>query len=97
MTDRPTIETFQPLIGQEFRMNYPDHSDTLTLTEIVTSRPLPGFPQGFVLLFSGADRKVMLGQHSYLLDNATLGRIEMCLTPAQPASDGTFRYQAAFN
>ncbi len=98
MDRRYTIDDFLPCVGQHFHLCYPDHSDTLTLTDAVPARiQLPGFPPGFFLHFVGANTKVMLGQHSYLLENSTIGPIRLLLTPTRRQPDGTFVYEAVFN
>ena len=98
MSTRFELADFKPLIGQAFQIRYPDHSDTLTLLEAEAARiQLAGFPPAFSLLFEGEDRRVMLGQHIYALENAVLGRIELALIPVQPGSNGAFRYEAVFN
>jgi hypothetical protein len=99
MAGLPSLDQFRAVIGQGFRLEYPDHRETLTL---VSAKPLkyeppPGLPQGFELIFDGESRTTMLGQAIYRLDNSALGRIDLFLSCIGPLTAGAFRYQAVCN
>jgi hypothetical protein len=99
MTERFTLDQFTPLVGQGFRLSYPDYAETLTLVAATPLRfaPGPGLPPGFSLVFVGESRTVMLGQHLYKLDTDGLGRIDLALICIGRESEGNFRYQAIVN
>lgn len=98
MLDRLTLADFEPLIGQPFHIDYPGHAEMLTLTtaRAATSAPPRGMRRGFLLTFVGESRDVLLGQHSYRLNNATLGVIDLFLVPINRLPDGNFAYEAVF-
>ena len=98
MNDGLTLEDFEPLIGQPFRMAYPGHAEALTLTaaRVAPTVPPSGMRQGFLLTFAGESRDVLLGQHSYRLENDALGMLEIVLVPIDRLPDGNFAYEAVF-
>jgi hypothetical protein len=95
----PRLEWFEPLIGQGFRIDYPDYQETLTLVsaEGLKQPRLMGLPPGFILIFHGENPATMLGQALYTLHNPVLGPLDISLSCIGRQPDGTFRYQAVFN
>ncbi|HEX8430201.1 MAG TPA: hypothetical protein VF625_02895 [Longimicrobium sp.] len=93
-----TLDTFAPLVGQEFALDL-DGSGTLTLTLIqarstVEEGDTRRLRAPFALLFRGP-RGDSYGQRTYRLENATLGTLELFLVPIQPDAEGTL-YEAVF-
>jgi hypothetical protein len=93
-----TLDTFAPLVGQEFALDL-DGTGTLPLTLLqarstVEEGDTRRLRAPFALLFRGP-----LGnpyaQRTYRLENATLGTVELFLVPLQPDAEGTL-YEAIF-
>ncbi|MFY8094294.1 MAG: DUF6916 family protein [Niveispirillum sp.] len=99
MSGLPTLEQFQPLVGQGFTLTYPDYRETLTLVSATRSpfAPPPGLPHGFDLIFDGESRTTMLGQAIYALENPVLGTVDLFLSCFGRQAEGNFRYQAVIN
>lgn len=99
MSALPELEQFQPLVGQGFRLDYPDYQETLTLVSATALKfaPPPGLPRGYDLIFEGENPSTMLGQAIYMLEHPVLGRFELFLTCIGPLAGGGFRYQAIVN
>ena len=97
--DDLTIEHFQPLIGQAFRVTHPDFMEQLTLVEAEAVRVAPprGMRHGFSLFFEGDSLDRWLEQGRHPLDHATFGRLELFIVPLGPGPNGRFRYEAAFS
>ncbi|WP_042699100.1 DUF6916 family protein [Azospirillum sp. B506] len=72
----------------------------LTLVEVRLGRsrtPPPGLPQPFSLYLKGTPR-VMCPQGTYVLENQTLGRLEVFVVPVgDDPETGEFLYQVIFN
>lgn len=98
MLDQLTVEDFESLVGDAFRIDYPQHSEVLTLAEVTRAKhdPPPGFRAAFSLTFKGESRDVMLGQRMYCLQHAALGSLELLLVPAGRLPLGNFRYEVVF-
>ncbi|HYW07537.1 MAG TPA: hypothetical protein VE913_11300 [Longimicrobium sp.] len=93
-----TLDTFAPLVGQEFALHL-DGSGTLPLTLIqarstVEEGDTRRLRAPFALLFRGPLGQ-SYAQRTYRLDNATLGTVEIFLVPIQPNAEGTL-YEAIF-
>lgn len=99
MLDRIAIDDFAPLIGEKFAVEYPDHRDTLTLTEVQRTKTLPpeGLRQGFSLMFESDSRTVVLGQGIHPLSHPHIGRLEVFMVPVGRKPEGSFVYQVAFS
>jgi hypothetical protein len=97
--DDLTIEHFQPLIGQTFRVAYPDFVERLMLVEATAARaaPPPRMRHGFSLFFEGDSRDRWLPQGRHPLEHATFGRLDLFIVPLGPGPNGRFRYEAAFS
>lgn len=93
-----SVNSFAPLLGQRFRIEYPDYRKSLTLLEVRASRivPLPGQRHAFLLIFEGENPKVMLGQHIYALQHQAFGQLDIVLSCIGRQPNGVFRYQAVF-
>jgi len=93
-----TVADFAPLIGQRFRIAYPDYTENLTLMEAINSKIAPphGQRHAFILIFQGENPKIMLGQHIYTLHHRAFGQLDLVLSCIGRQPDGVFRYQAIF-
>lgn len=99
MLDRLTVKDFEPLVGQGFRVRYPDHAETLTLTEASSMAhhvARPGDREGFSLVFEGESREIVLNQKIHTLESDSMGRLELFLVPIGRTDAGTFLYEAVF-
>ncbi|WP_207459227.1 hypothetical protein [Azospirillum sp. SYSU D00513] len=99
MLERLTVKDFEPLVGQGFRVSYPAHAETLTLTEAsLLPRHVPpeGHRAAFSLVFEGESREIHLNQKIHRLENDTMGQFDLFLVPIGRTEAGTFRYEAVF-
>lgn len=98
MLDKLTLADFADRVGEGFRLSYPEHVETLTLTEATAGRAIPpsGMRQSFSLVFLGESVTKVLGQGVHLLDHPAFGRLELFLTCIGPVDDGRFQYEAVF-
>lgn len=97
--ERLQLADFEPLVGQPFRVVFPDRTEILTLTEATARKPTPGsgLRPPFSLLFEGSSTDIYLPQRIYPLDHAGLGRLEVFLVALGPGPrGGACRYQAVF-
>lgn len=91
-------EEFAPRTNETFELSLGETSLTLTLVEV---QPLPvnAFPgmtrPPFSLIFRSSS-PVVMPQRVYRLTNATLGALEIFLTPVSRDAQGIV-YQAVFN
>ena len=105
MSDPVTIATvsaedFEGVLGQGFRVAYPDHAEVLTLEAVQRGGMTPpgsARGQSFSLLFQGESTTRMLAQFSHALAHDTLGTLDIFLVPVRRNLDGTHYYQAVFN
>ena len=98
MSDRLELATFEPVVGEAFRIEGDQGSSLdLMLTEAKTGpwQPDEGSTFAFELTFRGpADP--MLPQATYRLTNATLGPADIFLVPIARDAEGV-TYQAVFS
>lgn len=96
--DGLTVADFAPLIGQVFRVSYPEYNQRLVLIEAqpAKSPPPTGLRHGFSLRFESDVSQYYLPQGIHPLDHATLGRLQLFLVPLGPDPRGVFLYEAVF-
>lgn len=98
MSDRLELSTFEPCIGENFRIEPGEEAPVeLTLTE---ARPGPWQPEGesavaYELIFRGPADPV-LAQATYRMAHATLGSLDIFVVPLSSDAQGT-TYQAVFS
>lgn len=92
-----TVDHFTPLVGQDFRVRYTEHEETLTLKSVSRYDGPPGERAPFSLLFDGHRADLLLNQHIHPLQNDTLGALDIFLVPVGRNPDGTISYQAVFS
>ena len=86
-----TADDFETLTDPEFSVQFVDGPPvTLVLVEVEQGRSVPGYRDGFSLLFEGPDEP-QLDQGTWQLDHRQLGRLTIFLVPVGPAT-----YQAVF-
>ncbi|MEQ1862397.1 MAG: hypothetical protein ABMA13_20965 [Chthoniobacteraceae bacterium] len=95
--DQVDRATFTPHVGETFEVVFTDGRLPLTLTEV---RPLgaarPGAPrEPFALTFHGAPN-LRLPQHTYRLELATLGEMEIFLVQTAASADAS-QFEAVFS
>lgn len=98
MSDPYELSSYEPLVGDVFRLEFPDHPP-LELT-LVDAAPGPwqrpeGGKTAFRLEFSGPPQP-LLGQHTYRLQHADLGAVDLFLVPVA-RDDESATYEAVFN
>ena len=96
--DTATVEDFAPLVGETFSLDAGEAgSFELALTAAVpASNPGPeGTRHPFTLEFLGPAEPI-LPQHSYRLEHAVLGELEIFIVPVGRGQAGT-AYEAVFN
>lgn len=93
-----TLEHFQPLVGQDFRLTFPGLIEPLRLVEATasTAPPPPGLRRGFLLRFEGQTRDRCLPQGTYPIEHATMGRLDLFIVPTGPGATGRSVYEAMF-
>lgn len=96
-TAAPTLDHFEPLLGEQFEIS--DGSGTLlaTLIEATNLREVQGAGQRsrqFSLVWRGPPGAV-LPQRIYTVRHPTLGPMELFLVSIKSGADGT-RYEAVF-
>lgn len=93
-----TAQHFEPLVGQGFKVRWPEMEETLTLQNIRQGKPAPkGFRQPFALTFHGTSKEVLLNQCTHPVEVGGLGELPMFLVPVGQNPDGTFQYEAVFS
>jgi hypothetical protein len=98
MADRLELATFEPCVGEAFRIEPGDGSPVeLTLAEATAG---PWQPEGestfaYELIFRGPAAPV-LTQATYRMTHATLGAIDIFVVPLASDAEGT-TYQAVFS
>lgn len=102
MSELMTMEQFAPLAGQKFLIYVSDQQSVEAELVEVSALKVQGVRRGsslrqepFSLCFRGP-RECMLGQRTYLVENASMGRVEIFLVPIGPDDIGQ-RYEAIFN
>ena len=103
MLDQLTHETFEPLIGQKFRVTLPDSNviemELVDVEELPTGtrrrRHTPEFKRKpFSLFFKGAER---LGQSMYPMQHEVLGEEPQSIFIVPVAEvEGGYEYEAIF-
>lgn len=90
--------TFQPYVGTAFAMAAEEAPGPLLLAavDVHAEQPHAPRPDPFSLVFTGPPGTAM-GQGSYAVEHAEVGRLVLFLVPRQPAADGLPRYEATFN
>jgi hypothetical protein len=98
MPETLSIETFAPLLDDDFRVPLDPHPALeLRLAEVAGTGD-PARPDGrvpFSLLFRGPAAPI-LPQRIYRLEHARLGALDLFLVPLEPDAAGA-RYEAIFN
>lgn len=97
--ERLQISDFESLVGQPFRVVFPDRTEILTLTEATARTPAAGsgLRTAFSLMFDGSSTDVYLPQNIYKVGHAGLGILEVFLVPLGPGPrGGPCRYQVVF-
>ena len=98
MSDRLELATFEPCVGEAFRIEAEEGLPVeLTLTDATTG---PWQPEGqtafaFELTFRGP-RDPILPQATYRMTHATLGSLDVFIVPLKSEAEGT-TYQAVFS
>jgi len=92
-----TADHFEPLIGRDFRVAHPDHSETLTLERVARSGSKGAPHRQFSLFLRGRSTTVMFNQNTLPLESDALGRLELFTVPIGRDADGRFQYQIVFN
>ena len=98
MSDRPELATFEPCVGEAFRIEPGDGSSVdLTLTEATAGAWQPEGESAFAyeLIFRGPADPI-LPQATYRMSNATLGSLDIFIVPLSRDAEGT-TYQAVFS
>jgi hypothetical protein len=91
--------TFEPYVGNVFRIFYPDSSNavTTTLVSVTDIGPVPDKKdkarECFMLKFRGTET---LPQNTYWIEHAQLGRFQLFLVPGGKNKQGTY-HQAVIN
>lgn len=102
MLDQLTQATFARLMGKRFRLHFADGKNVEL--ELIEANLLPAHPgrleknlrrEPFSLLFRGPST-LMLPQRIHVLEEETLGRVEIFLVPIGPDEVGQC-YEAVFN
>ena len=98
MSDRLELATFEPCVGEAFRIEGDEGPALeLTLAEAKTGpwQPEEGSTFAFELIFRGPAGPV-LRQATYRMTHATLGSLDIFIVPIKTGADGTI-YQAVFS
>lgn len=97
MTERLELSTFEPCVGDRFRLEFVDASPIdLTLVEAAPGpwqRP-EGGPTAFRLEFSGPPDPI-LEQRIYRMDHESLGNLDIFIVPIARTDEKT-TYEAIF-
>ena len=88
------MSTFEPLVGDSFRVDGGTTAVELVLESVATAGAWPGGREPFSLVFRGP-REPLLPQAIYALRHAGLGALEIFLVPIARDADGG-RYEAIF-
>ena len=98
MSDRLELATFEPCVGEAFRIEGPEGATLdLTLTEAKAGpwQPEDGSTLAFELIFRGPADPI-LPQATYRMSHATLGSLDIFIVPIARDADTT-TYQAVFS
>lgn len=91
-----TLESFLPLVAQQFRLHAGDAELNALLVEArAVGQSLPDRRQAFSLIFTGPASPV-LPQSIYRVEHASLGELDVFLVPVG-LRDSRVEYQAVFN
>ena len=98
MPDTPTAEALSSCLGDRFRVRLGDLDPVdLQLVEIREPESDPQSEQAFSLVFRGP-REPVLAHMICTLEHATLGRMDLFLTPIGPDREGGgLLYEAVFS
>ena len=95
MAEQLTAETFQPLVGQAFKVR--DGRHALTLATVDAGPPQPGWERApFNLIFQGPPDH-LLPEGLYGLEAQGGEAFDLYLIPVHTPAPGRQDYQAAFN
>ncbi|HWA83497.1 MAG TPA: hypothetical protein VG820_08700 [Fimbriimonadaceae bacterium] len=97
--DQVTAETFQPLVGSEFRLTAQEGQPpiaTLTLHEVAPSKYKPDSGRMPFSLFFDGPAQPALEQSVYCLSHDALGDLVIFIVPVSGDSQSR-RYQAVFS
>lgn len=89
-----TLATFEPLVGDRFRLDGTPGDIEFVLESATASGEWPGGRDPFSLIFRGPGEPVF-PQAIYGLRHANLGLLEIFVVPIAQRADGT-RYEAIF-
>ena len=89
-----TLATVEPLVGEAFAVLVEPAAIELVLESATTLGARPGGRDPFTLVFRGP-REPLLAQHTYALEHADLGVLEIFIVPIARDADGT-SYEAIF-
>jgi hypothetical protein len=91
-----TIETFEPLIGESFRIHVDDASPIEM--ELISAQPYDEQHSGdrtpFSIVFRGPSQPLLV-QKTYGVEHALLGSFDLFIVPIGPDEAG-LRYEAVF-
>ena len=90
--------TYVPLVGQTFRILHDQGSLDVVLQSVSDLKPTlrPGAEDQFSLVFIDAGLRPVLGQETYVISQARLGRVSLFLVPVDHRKT-VQRYQAIIN
>ena len=98
MLDQLTIETFEPLVGSTFWVEFPNGAKVeLRLqraAKVMESEAARLDRHPFSLFFVGP-KSYLLQQHTYRVSHETLGTLEIFLVPVGTHGE-TYEYEAVF-
>ncbi len=96
MSQPLTIETFKPLLNEEFVLETPPTTFVLSEVKAMSENEDEASRKvSFALLFL-TTKEANLPQGTYILNNAKLGTVEIFMVPIGPNKEG-MRYEAIFN
>ena len=89
-----TLATVEPLVGETFAVLVEPTAIEIVLESATTLGARPGGRDPFTLVFRGP-REPLLPQHTYALEHADLGVLEIFIVPIGRDGDAT-SYEAIF-
>ncbi len=92
-----TADHFEPLIGQDFRVAHPEHTEVLTLERVARTAFRGGPRRQFSLFMRGRSTTVMFNQNTLPLESDALGKLELFTVPIGRDAEGRFEYQIVFS
>ena len=98
MLDQVTVETFQPLVGSTFWVEFPNDTKVelrlTAATKVMESEAARLDRHPFSVFFAGP-KSFLLGQHIYHLPHEELGALDIFLVPVGQDAN-TYTYEAVF-